>query len=259
MNRVTYNSLELREVFHLQFLRWLGRKVKAQYYTLKGGVNLRFYFNSCRYSEGMDLDTHDTAVEHLKDVVIKILQTQSFQDNLKPFGIERVVPPDITRAKQTETTQRFKIHLITSAGEDLFTKIEFSRRGFKGRVVVQPVSNIILRIYKLPPLLVPHYDIQSAIMQKIEALATRSVIQARDIFDLFILSSQFEPSKTKEIKINNAKLTKAYNNVFDISFGQFRDTVTAYLSSEEQNTYDSSALWDEIKLKVTNFIDEVRR
>ncbi len=259
MSRITYNSLELREVFHLEFLRWLDKKVKAKYYAVKRGANLRFYFNSSRYSEDMDLDIHGIEVERLKDVVMEILQGASFQDTLKPFGVERVVPPDITRAKQTKATQRFKIHLITFAGEDLFTKVEFSRRGFKGKVVIQPVSDIILRTYKMPPLLIPHYDIQSAIMQKIEALATRSVIQARDIFDLFILSSQHEPPKAEEIKTNNAKLTKAYENVFEIGFEQFRDTVIAYLSSEYQTTYGSPALWDEIKLKVTNFIDELRR
>ena len=259
MNKITYNSLELREAFHLEFLRWLGRKMKVKCYALKGGVNLRFYFNSSRYSEDMDLDIQGVEVEHLKDIVMKILQAPSFQDTLKPFGVERVVPPDIARAKQTETTQRFKIHLITSAGEDLFSKVEFSRRGFKGKVVVQSISDIILRVYKLSPLLVPHYDIQSAIMQKIGALATRSAIQARDIFDLYILSPQHEPPETKEIKINKAKLTKAYENVFEISFEYFRDTVISYLSCEDQAIYNSPPLWDEIKLKVSNLIEDLQR
>ena len=254
-----YNPLQLRELFHIEFLRWLARKVKVKYYALKGGVNLRFFFNSHRYSEDMDLDIYGVEVSTLKDIVMKILQTPSFQDTLKPFGIERIVPPDITRAKQTTTTQRFKIHLITFAGEDLFTKVEFSRRGFRGRVIVQPISDTILRGYKLPPLLVPHYDIQSTIIQKIGALATRSVIQTRDIFDLYILSTQCKPLGTEEIKINGAKLTKAYENVFEISFEQFRDTIISYLSSEDQAGYNSPSLWEEIKLKVTNFIEELQR
>ena len=61
-------------------------------------------------------------------------------------------------AKQTQTTQRFKIHLITIAGEDLFTKVEFSHGGFKGDIAVQAVRDPTLRTYKLAPLLVPHYD-----------------------------------------------------------------------------------------------------
>ena len=256
---MVYDSLQLREIFHLEFVRWLGRKIKPEHYAVKGGTNLRFFFRSFRYSEDMDLDIKDVGVIVLKDIVMKILQSSSFQDGLTPFGVERVVPPDISRAKQTQTTQRFKIHLITSAGEDLFTKVEFSRRGFKGRVIVQPVPNPILRVYKLPPLLMAHYDIQSAAMQKVEALASRAVIQARDIFDLYVLSSQFEPANAKEIKINNTHLAKAYENLLEVSFEQFRDTVIFYLSTEDQTIYNSSSSWDEVKLKTANFIDELRR
>lgn len=254
-----YTSLQLREVFHLEFLRWFGKRVRTNHYALKGGVNLRFFFNSFRYSEDMDLDIHTIKVEELRDVIMKTLQSVSFQDSLKSFGIERVISPDIKKAKQTQTTQRFKIHLITFANEDLFTKVEFSHRGFKGNSVVEPVSVSILRSYKLSPLIVSHYDIQSTIIQKIEALSTRVVIQARDIFDLYTLSSQYVPRKTKEIKINSAKLTKAYENVFEMSFEQFRDTMISYLSSEDQAMYNSSSLWDEVKLKVANFIEEIRK
>lgn len=254
-----YNSLQLRELFHLEFLRWLDRKIKAESYALKGGSNLRFFFNSIRYSEDMDLDIKGVEVYALKDIVMKILQDPSFQDIFKPFGIERVVPPDIGRAKQTEATQRFKIHLITSAGEDLFTKIEFSRRGFRGKVVVQPVSAVISRAYMLPPLLAPHYDVESAILHKIGALADRSEVQARDIFDLYILNSQCKPSEVKGNALSLGKIDKAYKNIFEISFEQFRDTVISYLSPDDQRVYDSPSLWDEIKLRVTNFIDEIRR
>ncbi|MCK4326045.1 nucleotidyl transferase AbiEii/AbiGii toxin family protein [bacterium] len=256
---MVYNSLQSREIFHLEFLRWLGRKVKAEYYALKGGTNLRFFFQSFRYSEDMDLDISVVGVETLKDTVMKILKSSSFQDVLKPFGVARIVPPDISKAKQTQTTQRFKVHLITASGYDLFTKVEFSRRGFKGDIIVQPVSNVILRSYTLAPLLVPHYDIKSAIIQKIGALASRTVIQARDVFDLYILSSQINLNKMADMKINKSLLEKAYENIFQISFEQFRDTVILYLSSEDQQIYNSSALWDEIKLKVANLVDEFRR
>jgi hypothetical protein len=51
-----YYSLQQREVFHLEFLRWFGRKLDYRYYALKGGVNMRLFFGSMRYSEDMDLD-----------------------------------------------------------------------------------------------------------------------------------------------------------------------------------------------------------
>ena len=259
MNQKLLSHLQLREIFHLEFLRWLARKINVKYYVLKGGVNLRFFFQSFRYSEDMDLDVQKISVEMLKEVVMKILHSSVFQEGFMAFGITKVVPPDIKRAKQTETTQRFKVHLITQSGEDLFTKIEFSRRGFKGTIKVEPVSSNILRAYKFSPVIVPHYDAISAITQKIEALATRSIIQPRDIFDLYILIPQCSFHKTEGVKISSAKLTSAYQNIFEVEFEQFRDTVVSYLSPEDQFLYNSPSLWDEIRLKIANFINELRQ
>ena len=126
-----YTSLQIREVFHLEFLRWFSRKLKSDQYVLKGGVNLRFFFKSFRYSEDMDIDIQSVRIEKIKKTVMEILSTRGFSDSLKSFGIEKIAPPNILKSKQTGTTQRFKIHLLTSGGEDLFTKIEFSRLGLK--------------------------------------------------------------------------------------------------------------------------------
>lgn len=256
-----YNPLQLRELFHLEFLRWLARKVKPGCYAVKGGVNLRFFFNSFRYSEDMDLDVKTIGVDTLRDVVMAILQLNSFQSGLKPFGIEKVVPPDITKAKQTQTTQRFKVHLITAAGEDLFTKIECSRRGFKGRAVVEPVASAVLREYKLAPLLISHYDSVSAFVQKVAALANRAALQARDIFDLYILTSQINLPELKQVKTSVGKntLREARQRLFEVSFSHFRDTVLAYLSQADQRAYNSEAGWDEVKLRVAAFLAELEK
>lgn len=266
MKDTVYSSMQLREVFHLEFLRWLGKKLQPGNYVLKGGVNLRLFFNSFRYSEDMDLDAAKVRVETLQDHVMKILRAQSFQDSLKLFGVEKVVPPDISKAKQTETTQRFKVHLITSSGEDLFTKVEFSRRGFKGEVEIRPVADAILRAYKMAPLLVPHYGIESAVIQKIEALATRAAVQARDVFDLYLLSSQYKTAEDLLLRqsaasemSNNPQIAKAKDNVLGISFEQFQDTVVSYLILEDQAVYRTSASWDAIKSKVIRFIDETSK
>ncbi|PIP20520.1 MAG: hypothetical protein COX40_04295 [Candidatus Omnitrophica bacterium CG23_combo_of_CG06-09_8_20_14_all_40_11] len=259
MQRQTYTSLQLKEIFHLEFLRWLARKLKPDYYALKGGVNLRFFYQSLRYSMDMDIDVRVINVSALCDIVMKILRSLSFQESLKPFGINKITLPDMAKAKQAQTTQRFKIHLITAAAEGHFAKIEFSRRGFKGEVTVEPISNAILREYKLAPLVVPHYSADSAIAQKIEALVTRSIIQARDIFDLYILTSQLDYPESKEIKINGAKLMKANDNLLEVGFEQFRDTVISYLSTEDQQVYSSANIWDEIKLRVSNFIEGLQK
>lgn len=255
-----YDQLQIREVFHLEFLRCMSRKIKAVCYALKGGANLRFFFNSIRYSEDMDLDIKNIEVFKLRDIVIQILQSVSFKNVLMPFGISEIILPNMTAAKQTETTQRFKIHLITSNGEDLFTKIEFSRRSNKGKVIVHAVSDAVTRAYRISPLLVPHYDIQSAIMQKINALASRPLVQARDIFDIYVLSSQYSDSiKGVRELICNDKVSKAYENIFKIGFSEFRDTVVFYLPAEDRDIYGNASSWEEIRLKTANFIGQLRQ
>jgi len=253
-----YNSLQQREVFHLEFLRWFGRKADPKHYALKGGVNMRFFFGSIRYSEDMDLDVSEIRVDTLQDIVLKILLAQTFNDSLIPYGIESILIPDMTKAKQTETTQRFKIHLITFAGEDLFTKIEFSRRDMSEGIVVQSILDSVLRTYKLVPLITPHYDASSTTIQKIIAVASRSVIQARDIFDLYVLSSQYgRPEIYKSKILKKDKLDKAYENLFSVTFEQFRDSVVLFLPYEEQTIYGTTLFWDEIKLKVANLIEDL--
>jgi hypothetical protein len=253
------SPLQIRELFHLEFLRWFSRRIKPEFYAVKGGTNLRFFFQSFRYSEDMGIDVQRVPIETLQTVVLDTLGARAFVENLRGFGIQRIGVPDMLKAKQTQTTQRFKIHLITIAGEDLFTKVEFSRRGFKGNIVVQAVRDPILRAYKLAPLLVPHYDITAAVTQKMDALATRIVIQARDILDLFVLIPQVESSQFSKIRPEAGKLKKAHQNIVSIEFEQFRDTVLAYLAPEDQAVYASAAVWDEVKLKTANFLEAFQK
>lgn len=254
-----YNQLQLREIFHLEFLRWLGREVNLNNYALKGGVNMRFFFRSFRYSEDIDLDVSNIKVNILRDIVMEILRSDEFQQNLKLYNIERIIPPNIIAAKQTETTQRFKVHLIMFSGEDLFIKIEFSQRRLKGGIVIDGVLQNVLREYRLPPLLVPHYNIHATVLQKIDAIASRSVVQARDIIDLYILSSQYKDvGEIGRKKVEKNKLVKAHENIFSVSFEQFKDTVVSFLASKDQDIFKRESTWDEVKLKTSAFIEELQ-
>lgn len=255
----SYSPLQLREVFHLEFLRWLARAVKTDNYVLKGGANMRFFFRSRRYSEDMDLDAKDISVERLSTTVMKILSSERFHESLTTFGIRQLTLPNMDKAKQTETTQRFKVHLVTEQGTDLLTKIEFSRRGFDRDIRVDHVADSRLREYRLPPLIVPHYGVVSAISQKINALATRTVSQARDVFDLHELSTQCDAVERKGLDVEETVSRAAVESVYDISFMRFRDTVLAYLSAEDRSVYDSPERWDDIRVRVVDFIKEVSR
>jgi len=110
MNMHSYDNLQVREVFHIEFLRAFTKKIRPSFYVLKGGVNMRLFFGSVRYSKDMDLDVNTVSVSVLRDTVMKIIVSTSFQNELKVFGIEKILP----------TTQRFKIHLITHQGDDTY-------------------------------------------------------------------------------------------------------------------------------------------
>jgi len=122
---------------------------------------------------------------------------------------------------------------------------------------VQSVSDRVLRPYKLAPLILPHYNIRATIVQKINAIASRSVTQARDIYDLFILNSQYTDSDKGEAEITDReKLRMAYDNLFAVNFEQFRDSVVSYLPPEEQVIYNNEPSWDEVRLKAAGLIGE---
>ncbi|MBN1822916.1 MAG: nucleotidyl transferase AbiEii/AbiGii toxin family protein [Endomicrobiales bacterium] len=248
---MTLNSLQSVEIFHIEFLRAFSKKFKPDSYALKGGVNMRLFFKSVRYSEDMDLDVITGGTVTLRETVMKILSSPSFLGALKSYGIREIRPPDLSKAKQTETTQRFKVHLLSASGEDIPTKIEFSRRCPAGsaRPVVGQVSDEVLRTYKALPLMVSHYGADDAVAQKIGALSDRKVTQARDIFDLYVLSTQYSGAAT-----GGETAKRARDNLLGVEFGQFRDTVLSYLSEEDRSVYNSPSAWDDIKLKVSAMI-----
>lgn len=250
------NPLQKREVFHLSFLRALARSAPVSTFALKGGCNLRFFFGSVRYSEDMDLDASGVPVLTLREKVMAILESSGVVDTLRTFGIERVVPPNITRAKQTEV-QRFKVHLLTTAGEDLPTKIEFSRRGLDSPIRSEPIATAIMAAYRMAPLIIPHYTAAPAARQKIRALISRRQPQARDIFNLYTLSSQPDVlSANIGEGFTQSELRRALEQIYAIEYVQYRDTVVSFLSPDERAALDSRQVWDEIRLRAASLIEK---
>ncbi len=249
------DPLQKREVFHLAFIQALARSVPPSKFVLKGGSNLRFFFGSIRYSEDMDLDASEIAVEALRDRVMAILRSSGLIDTLRTFGIDRIQPPTISRAKQTETVQRFKIHLLTVAGEDLFSKVEFSRRGLDSPIRSESISASILARYRMAPFVIPHYTAEAAARQKVRALVSRTQPQVRDVFDLYTLSAQREVSAIDfEQSIGHERLAEASERIYTLTYAQYRDTVAGFLSPEDRMAYDSSQVWDEIRLRVVSLL-----
>lgn len=238
------------EQFHLLFCGQLALKLDQSLYALKGGCNLRFFFNSIRYSEDIDFDVQAIAKDTLMKKVDKLLASVPFASVLKPKGIQI---ESFSAPKQTQTTQRWKV-LLSVEGESLpvNTKLEFSRRASLSGVKVQPVQTHMTRLYQLAPVFVPHYDVHKAFEQKVHALIARTETQARDVFDLFLLLQQGAGDQLDKTKWD---LAKARDHAMNIGFDIFNSQVVSYLEGEYQAQYGQAGIWDQIVLNVVDALE----
>jgi hypothetical protein len=240
------------ELFHLLFLDQLGRKVDKQCHALKGGCNLRFFLKSPRYSQDMDLDTREIPVHTLQDRVNGILESAPFAQILRVRGIEIA---HVNDEKQTQTTQRWKLLLAVSRVErPLPTRIEFSRRGMSEEVRFEAIDPALIAGYEIPPIMATHYPKEIAYRQKLGALMDRKVIQARDVFDLDLLLRSGVKTGGLPAKLR-ARIGEATDHIMAVDFDTFAGQVLAYLSPEDQATYDREA-WDALRLRVLAALEE---
>lgn len=236
------NVCFLVELFHLSFLQQLNHLTAKNLYAVKGGCNLRFFANSPRYSEDLDIDIHTVAKETLAKKVDKIWQSARFKQLIGQYGLTIV---EASTPKQTDTTQRWKLHL---AAEDVFvplhTKIEFSRRKKTlSGVEYAAIGPALCAHYGMPAMLLPHYDLQSAFIQKIKALAGRTETQARDVFDLYHLLTQQFDQRIGSSTVTAEEAAQAITNLKLIEFSQFNAQVVGFLDAVHQQQYADEMIW----------------
>jgi predicted nucleotidyltransferase component of viral defense system len=245
-----YDTIEYVELFHLLFLDFFGRKADKKCYVLKGGCNLRFFMNSVRYSEDIDFDVHAIRKDKLDAIVCGILRSEPFAKVLRVNGLEleRWSAP-----KQTETTQRWKM-LLKAKGYETFlnTKIEFSRRGSDDGATFEPLSPLIVGKYSLRAIMCNHYGLNSAFKQKLKALLSRSVTQARDIFDLHMLIDS--GADTGLIQLDKVEREAVTDRAVSVTHAMFMGQVVSYLAPEYRRQYSSEDLWNDIVLRVVGAI-----
>lgn len=247
---------ELREVFHFCFLERLLKISAPNLYVLKGGVNLRFFLHSPRYSEDMDLDAVGGSVATLKKNGYKVLEDAGFRRTLRTYGIEDVVINDPDKAKHTESTQRFRVQLVTESGEHLPSKVEFSRRAravTQDTVAREVIDNEIARHYKRIGFRCPHYTGEAAVNRKVRALAGRAVTQARDVFDLGILDrGGFAQVNRIGRDVSAAIRQTALTNLAALTYEDFAGQVVEYLDEDQRAEFASREEW-------TSMVDAVRQ
>lgn len=238
------------EQFHLIFLAHLTKRVAQDLFALKGGCNLRFYFKSVRYSQDIDFDVQKISQETLRSNVRNILKSKAFLDQLTAAGVDIA---QVSEAKQTDTTQRWKLLLRTNQlDRDIPTKIEFSRRDGIIGAVMAPIDQDILVSYKLYPIATYHYPRIWAVRQKIAALIGRTQTQARDIFDLsFLIHDNLD---LQGYSLDKADVDKACEHAISLSFDDYQAQVVSYLLPEYQGLFGTEVQWNNMVYKITEFV-----
>ena len=240
------NTYEAVETFHLVFLRHFAPTVGPVTVCLKWGVNLRLYHGSPRLSEDMDFDARVVGVEVLRKNVRKVLESRPLRTELAAAGIGLVAA---TGAKQTSTVQRWKCQLLHEEVA-LATRLEFSRRGageFEECAVEQP-SAALLAERKMAPFVLPHFTARAAYRQKVRALAARTQVQARDVFDLHHLSGSAGCASGMEADL----ASRAISQLGMITFAMFYEQVVPFLPPDLAAFYGTPEAW-------TTMVERVRR
>ena len=229
------------ETFHLLFLRVLAAR-RSHWFTLKGGANLRYFFGSPRYSNDIDLDVDGRTGWQVTKSVTAVLDGPALSSLMRASRIEA---PEVVAAKQTDTTQRWKIGLRTPDHPNLIrTKVEFSGRGGEGdgwEFAVVPDE--IVRPYALQAPTVRHYLRPAAISQKIAALALRSETKARDVFDLELLLRQHQARQPSTDGLAATHAAAAAERALLVPFAAFTTEVAPFLDPDLADLYDR-ATWE---------------
>jgi Nucleotidyl transferase AbiEii toxin, Type IV TA system len=247
------SNAKIIELFHIAFLDVLASRLDPARYILKGGTNLRYFFESLRYSEDMDLDMCGIEPWRLAERVDSVLGSSAMQAVLRIAGLEVAA---VSNRKQTETTQRWRIALhAPGRSQPVRTKVEFSNRNGDPRYRLEPIPARIVEPYALRAPSVQHYVEDAPTEQKVKALAWRSETQARDAFDLELLLRRRPLAKGA---MDPQVLSDAADRALEMPFAAFRDQVLPFLEPDVAGLYETEAAWEQIQTFVAERLEAAR-
>jgi hypothetical protein len=239
---VSRSRPQVIELFHLAFLDALRSKVDPERCVLKGGANLRYFFDSVRYSEDIDLDITGLAADwRFEENIDAVLEGDTLSRLLRANA---VVIVELNKGKQTDTTRRWVIWLTASGhSERIRTKIEFSSRNGETRYKIEPVPNTVVAPYAMRPPMIQHYLLEPATEQKVYALAQRPQTQARDVFDLEILMRK---GGLTAGAVPREKLETAAEAAVQLTWADFESMILPFLEPSVAVLY-GEAVWYQIQ------------
>lgn len=252
---IVRSAVQSVELFHLAFLGVLQVRLHQDNYILKGGANLRFFFDSPRYSEDMDFDVLGIGRWKLEERVDEVLNSTALIQTIRTQGL---AVTEVSKPKQTDTTQRWKAALaLQNRREQFWTKIEFSRRPSLQDSQLDQVRKEIAEKYALRPPTVRHYLEGAMIVQKIMALSTRAETQARDIFDLDLLFRR-HPERVVLNERVRGLVDLAVHRVLELPFEAYRRQVVEFLEPDLAELHDSEQSWNEMQKNVIDRVEQLR-
>ena len=250
----TSQGAKLIEFLQLAFLQVLPTRLPVSEYVVKGGANLRLFFDSRRRSQDIDLDYLGSTFWRAEERVDAVLASRAFIDLLRVQGVGLV---DLAKTKQTDTTRRWKFG-VRGGGAWLNSKIEFSARGSTDPEIGFDVARPdIGRGTGLRAVRANHYLAPAAIRQKIHVLAGRRETEPRDVFDLDLLVSA-HPDVVRPGDVAPELAAKAADLAFSIPFAAYEQLVVDYLEEEFVEIYDRPEVWEEMVTRVAEFLETLR-
>lgn len=248
-------AFQLTEFFHLSLLEVMQVRLDQNYYVLKGGANLRYFYSSPRYSEDMDFDAADIDPSSLETKVDGALASRPLALILRTLGLTLNM---VTKPKQTRTTQRWKLALaVAGLSEPIRTKIEFSHRAADQRSQLDQVPSEITARYALRAPTVRRYLPAAAIEQKVSALADRAETQARDVFDLDLLFRRW-PDVIQPGTIGKDRLDVAAERASQLPLESYKSLVIRFLDPEIVELYDRPEVWNQMQTYVVERLMTLR-
>ncbi|HSW28797.1 MAG TPA: nucleotidyl transferase AbiEii/AbiGii toxin family protein [Longimicrobiales bacterium] len=242
-------------------LRELTKLKNSSAVILKGGVNLRLFFGSVRYSEDMDLDGALEARDAIRNSIKAIFNDREFLRAAQHAGI-RGLDAGQGPNKDTETTFRNKFGVVLQGGVRYPTKVEvsFRARHVEDESVIEDVPPRLVAGYGMTRIAVNHYSRTAALRQKIEALGGRAAVQARDVFDLHTLAADgVEESLVTMLaaRVDPTRLQDAYTRALTITFEEYEGQVLEFLADDARARHGSEEAWDELRLQAATLIEAV--
>jgi hypothetical protein len=263
--KIVQTDVEAREAVHVLLLRELQRIGSGNAVILKGGVNLRLFFGSVRYSEDMDLDGDLEFAPAIRSAIAGIFDSRRFGSALQALGLRGLDSGEGVN-KDTDTVFRYKFRIIGRGDVRYPTKVEVSFRPRHGAdtVTVESVPPVFVAGYLEPgaSLQVAHYDRLAAVRQKVGALIGRTHVQARDVFDLRVLGLDAPDGPLVDHLIEQVEpreLEAALDRALEISFEEYDGQVVEFLADDARDRFGSRGAWDEIRLEVAQAIESAAR